>query len=428
MEAMKIALFASMTLFLTAGLVLAQEPSVPFSGPQAPVASSLMSQPDGVDPSESSPLAEPAPTQTIWFSAEYLLWWTSAAPNPVPLVTTFPAGTAALPGFALPGAIGGPGTQFVFGGESIDTGDRSGGRFTLGGWLNPQQTVGLEGSYFFIARRAVTQTVSSDAGGSPFLGMPFFDAGSATEKVFNIASPGTVAGGAVLTVTSQLQGADLNALVKVPKNDPWRLDALVGVRYLNLSERLTFAQNGAGLPGSRNAGVVSSAVDDFTTHNNFYGGQIGARGEARLGILFLSATAKVALGDMNEVVRISGSTLANESGGVLVPTAQTTVGGFFTQRSNIGRYSRDEVCVVPEVDISPGVQLAQWARLFVGYTFLYASDVARPGTQIDHQINLSQQAAFRPGGILVGPARPAFSFSGSDYWAQGLNFGLQLRY
>jgi hypothetical protein len=417
-----------MTLFLTAGLVLAQEPSVPFSDLQAPVASSLTSKPDGLDPSTSSPLAEPAPTEAIWFSAEYLLWWTRAAPNPVPLVTTFPAGTAALPGFPLPGAVGGPGTQLVFGGESISTEERSGCRFTLGGWLDPGQSLGLEGSYFFLARRTVTQTVSSDASGSPFLGMPFFDAGSATERVFNISSPGTVAGGAVLTVTGQLQGADLNALVNVPQNDPWRLVGLVGVRYLNLREGLTFAQNGAGLPGSRNAGVVSSAVDEFTTRDNFYGGQIGARGEARLGILFISATAKVALGDMNEVVSISGSTLANEAGGVLVPTAQTTLGGFFTQRSNIGRYNRDELCFVPEVDISPSVQLAQWARVFVGYTFLYASDVARPGNQIDHQINLSQQAAFRPGGILVGPARPAFSFSGSDYWAQGFNFGLQLRY
>jgi hypothetical protein len=31
-------------------------------------------------------------------------------------------------------------------------------------------------------------------------------------------------------------------------------------------------------------------------------------------------------------------------------------------------------------------------------------------------------------GPLVGSARPAFTFDGTDFWAQGLNFGVELSY
>jgi len=46
--------------------------------------------------------------------------------------------------------------------------------------------------------------------------------------------------------------------------------------------------------------------------------------------------------------------------------------------------------------------------------------VARPGDQIDLDVNLSQ---LKPSG-LVGPARPEFHWVGSDVWIQGLSAGL----
>ena len=51
----------------------------------------------------------------------------------------------------------------------------------------------------------------------------------------------------------------------------------------------------------------------------------------------------------------------------------------------------------------------------------------RPGTAIDRTINFSQSPVFSTG-TLVGPARPAFTFKDSDFWAQGINFGLEFRY
>ena len=96
----------------------------------------------------------------------------------------------------------------------------------------------------------------------------------------------------------------------------------------------------------------------------------------------------------------------------------------------IGERSRDVFAVVPEGSVTLGLQLTPWAALTVGYTFLYASDVVRPGDQIDRGINPTQNPSFT-GAVpapLVGPARPAFRFHGADVWAQGLTVGVTLQY
>jgi hypothetical protein len=58
------------------------------------------------------------------------------------------------------------------------------------------------------------------------------------------------------------------------------------------------------------------------------------------------------------------------------------------------------------------------------------SGVLRPGNQINHNVNLSQNAVLDPNGVgtLVGPAQPAFLLNRSDFWAQGVSIGLEFRY
>jgi hypothetical protein len=89
---------------------------------------------------------------------------------------------------------------------------------------------------------------------------------------------------------------------------------------------------------------------------------------------------------------------------------------------------------VPEAGLKVGYRLTPWASVFVGYTFLYASAVVRPGAQIDRNINTTQGMAFQapqtpaPTLALEGPARPAVRVRESDFWAQGLNIGVSLSY
>ena len=96
--------------------------------------------------------------------------------------------------------------------------------------------------------------------------------------------------------------------------------------------------------------------------------------------------------------------------------------------SNSGRFVHGRFAVVPELDVRLGYQLSRHARLFAGYTFLYWSEVVRAGDQIDTSLNATQVPVVRPAGPLLGPARPAFSFHGTDLWAQGGTFGLEFRY
>jgi hypothetical protein len=54
--------------------------------------------------------------------------------------------------------------------------------------------------------------------------------------------------------------------------------------------------------------------------------------------------------------------------------------------------------------------------------------VARPGNQVDLNVNRFQVPTSGFFGRGTGPDRPAFNFQNSDYWAQGINFGLQFTY
>ena len=83
---------------------------------------------------------------------------------------------------------------------------------------------------------------------------------------------------------------------------------------------------------------------------------------------------------------------------------------------------------MPEAGINFGYALTHHIRLTFGYTLLYWSNVFRAGDQIDRGLNPSELAAVFGRGPSTGAARPTYTFQSTDFWAQGLNFGLQFRY
>ena len=127
---------------------------------------------------------------------------------------------------------------------------------------------------------------------------------------------------------------------------------------------------------------------------------------------------------MQQVTQINGTT---ES---LGPNGTTTSfrGGLYALRSNIGQHQRDALAFIPEVGLNIGFQLTRHVKIFVGYTFLWVSTVGRAGDQIDPVINVSQFPIRSGNGPLKGRARPAPRISGTDFWAQGLNFGVELAF
>jgi hypothetical protein len=363
----------------------------------------------------------------IWGGAEYLLWWVRNQPVATPLVTT---GTP-----ASMGALGAPGTVVLFGGSDIDYHTFSGGRFTLGlGWGSScDGALGVEGSGFFLEKRIANMVATSSVTGVPILARPFQNALDATESEALVSFPGAARGSVVVSSGTSLYGWDVDLAAAGYRDGDWKLGLLGGFRYLNLTEDLNIGQVSSLLPGGTagfgfgNALVPPTTVtivDHFGTRNEFYGGQLGARVEYGGDHFFVSVLSKVALGSVHEVVDLAGFTSGTGPGTV----AGTTPGGLLVVSSNAGRRAHDEFAVVPEFGINVGYQVCRAFRVFVGYSFLYVSDVVRPGDQINRVVNPALIPASTSFGKGTGPAEPTFSFQRTDFWAQGVNFGLEFRF
>jgi hypothetical protein len=353
----------------------------------------------------------------IYVRVEYLLWWVKGASTP-PLVTTSPQGTPQTEA----GVLGQPGTSILFGDQPVNTGARSGGRITLGGWIDP--TTRIEGSYFQLAQSV--QTFGASSNGNPILAQPYFDVNpnstaAAMQNASAIAYPGAYSGSINIRSTSSLLGADLHAIHNLSFTDflddrQHRLDFLFGWRYLRLRDNLAINSNvnSAELAG---LGVVPSTVavsDSFGTTNNFNGVDLGMVSNYRHARWSLQTIGRMALGVTSENVNIAGSNT----------TAGSPVGGLLTQASNIGSYQRNGFAVVPQLQLMLGYDVTPRFRCQVGYDIMYWSRVARPGDQIDTTLNLSQAS----GQPLVGAARPAFGFHETDLWVQGFSAGAEYRF
>jgi Putative beta barrel porin-7 (BBP7) len=370
------------------------------------------------------------PDGRVWVSAEYLLWWAKDSRVP-PLVTTGPANPRQVP---PPGALGAVGTSALFSGESLNDDPFSGGRFTAGYWLNCSQTTGVEASYFFLGQRSGDfRAVSSGAPGSAVIARPFFDVSTGLPNSELIAFPGLAGGTVQVHSTTRLQGPEANLIYNLccscdccdccQSAPSYRWDLLGGFRYLDLRDGMGVVESTQVLPGAPVfSGDAINAFDQFDTRNQFYGGQLGVRGEVRQNRLFANITGKVALGDTHQTIDVNGATTITPPGG---PTA-VRPGGLLALPGNSGRFSRDEFSAVPEVDVNVGCQVTSNLRVFVGYNFLYWSSVVRSGDVIDLRVNSTRV----PTSLLPpsGPAALPLAFRNSDFWAQGVAFGAELRF
>ena len=81
----------------------------------------------------------------------------------------------------------------------------------------------------------------------------------------------------------------------------------------------------------------------------------------------------------------------------------------------------------PVLGINLGYHITPHVRVFVGYNFLYLSSVLRAADTIDPFVDAGRVPNFlnNPPPILPGTPRPAPQFRETDFWAQGINFGIQ---
>ncbi len=359
--------------------------------------------------------AQGSGTDTRWtVTAEMLMAWFKDSPTPVPIITDYYLGYAGVPD-----------TSVLLGGGSVNTNPNAGFRITGAYRIDNQWGVELSG--FYIPSRSTTSSVSSTGQeGSLDLLMPYIDASTGREDVSFISNAPTYSGSAHTTLDNDLGGFELNGTWSLGTHGAWRTSFLGGFRFLQLRESYTITT--ASPYNAPNPADVWNTTDNFDARNRFYGLQVGARSAYDSGPWTVGLMGKVALGTMQQRMSINGFLETNDFNNF--GAVQYFPGGYYALPSNSGDHSRNEFAVVPEIGINVGYRLTPQLTAFLGYSFLYASSVARPGDQVSRTINTTQNVAWVGDTALspTGPAQPSFSFNTSDFWAQTVSIGLVLSF
>lgn len=348
-----------------------------------------------------------------------------------PLITTSPAGTPANQAGVLPNA------RTLFGGNDVLDDGFEGGRLRFGIWLDRCHTWGVGAEYFELAQQTASFSGTSD--GNPILARPFFNVnprdnngvfGASRNDSQLVAFPDIISGNVRAVATSELVGAGFHVrnlrhcdegcskglFCGCPDHFCSRTEAMFGYRFLQLDESVQINES---LTSLDNDAPGSFGIQDrFETRNQFNGFDLGWTNRRTRGYWSLDTLIRIGIGNTRQTVRINGQTT--------IDGVRQTGGGLLAQTSNIGTYTQDEFTIVPEFGVNIGYQLSDHWRLFAGYTFIYWSNVVRPGDQIDLDLNPDLlPPASEP---VTGLQRPGFRFNTTDYWVQGASVGLEYRW
>ena len=319
----------------------------------------------------------------------------------------------------------------------------SGFRITGGYWRGDDRRVGMEFSGFATEQRGNFTFVQSNANGIPLIARPFTDAVTGGQGAILVSSPtengqGSFQGSALVATTSQTFGAEANVALNLFRSDPadaglMTVTALAGFRYLDLNEILTIS-SASTLIGNQTERFATQEVrapatigirDMFETNNRLYAGQLGLKSEVRYRKGYISFTGKVAFGLMNQILDVDGrSEVLDPTRGV----AAVSPGGLYAHSAMNGRRRNDEFAVVPEGIVRFGYNWSSWLTSYVGYSVLYTSRVIRPGEQYTQVVNvalLPTSPSFGNGGVV--PVRDP-AFTQTEFWLQGVSFGLEMKY
>lgn len=315
----------------------------------------------------------------------------------------------------LPGALGQPGTQILFGGSSLNDDDRSGGRFTLGRWLCPCQSSAVEVTYLMLEDEDSGFAASSNEFG--VLARPFFNTVTDAEDARLIGFPGVISGAIDVSSTTEFQTLEVVYRRAFARSDCARLDIIAGYRFAEHEDNLQINESSLALAGPL-AGTTFDLFDEFDTRNRFHGGELGLFIQRQSNPWWSwDILAKLAIGGSSHRAMVAGQTLVTDNMG----NAAANQGGLLAQGTNIGTYEWNDFATVSEFGVTLHHHMKYGLTASFGYTFIYWSNLARAGDQIDTTVNPTQI----PPGMLMGEARPAFPFRTTSFWAQGLRLGLE---
>jgi hypothetical protein len=345
---------------------------------------------------------------------EFLLRWFK------PVCETPPVITIGNPAAPVPGALGQPGTQVAIGqAHKFEFPMTPGLQLTVG-WDRGDRAIGLEASGFLMEQAANGQHFVADANGSPNTYLAY-QAPDNSYQALPFTIPGVVTGGSVSVGSTKLWGVEGD--LRVPFSSdlgscPFYGKFLVGGRYLDLTDRVRVT-NMLRLVADPSA--VAVGADQFSTHNQFAGPQVGTTLGLGWGRWSLEYTTKLAAGVTHQQRNVDGSPLL--PGSTLSPFL--VPGPLLALPSNISHDSAQRVTLVPEVGVKSRVKLTSWCSVSLGYSLLYWNKVLCPGDQMSPLANITQLPFHGP---VTGTLEPKPLFVHTDYFAQGLNFEIQFAY
>ena len=393
----------AMAVLVAASTTQAQEIQPPTPSPFEENASSPDELPEL--PPESS-----GPSWRLWAGVEALGWAISGQSLP-PLVTGSPTGTPR----EQAGILGAPGTQILYGDQTVNGNLQPGIRTYAGLFLGENKKAAVEGSFFTLYGTGASWLSPE----GPIVARPFTDAANGQPNSALVNLPGVVSGLVGIDTGQCFYGLDVNLRRNLRTAANGRFDLVAGYRNMGLTEGLGIYEY-LDMPDTGSGTKSYLVSDNFWSKNIYNGGQIGLAGSWWLGRWAFDARALLGLGGTSTTVCINGSTTA------YLPTGDTTYGnGLLARQQNIGEYTVQRLSFVPEVALRLSYQLTPHMAINAGYTFLYWTGVARPANQIDSQLNLHPSLGANPQSAI----HPTLStINATDIWIQGVSTGLEFRF
>lgn len=417
----------------------------------------------------------------VYLRAEYLSWWFDGMDIPALVTEADVVGMDPNTGQTL---IDLANARNILGPGEVFDDQRDGVRVAIGLWLDDCGTCAIEGDYLTFGEETFVYQAGVRDGAEPddvFIFRPYFNQFDVFEnpldpntlliprgETFEDVDTDLLDGTVTVEINSEFQSAGLrfrHSLCCVPgccgvgcgdcvgcgsgcgmraggglppyagllgrlhyllKNGTRRTDLLWGVRWASLDESLGITEDLEVIdPNSPAVGTQILVRDYFATSNDFVGGEIGYTTEWQCDRWSLSLLSKLAIGNNRQRILIDGYTQTTEPGEEAAPPEP---GALYAQSTNIGSDERDELSVIPELNMTLGYQLTKRLRLTAGYTFFYWCNVVRPGDIIDTDVN----STLLPGSTVtrdeVEGDHPRREFVTTDLWAQGLNVGGEYRW
>jgi hypothetical protein len=372
---------------------------------------------DGVMPGQNPQIHKAAGgPDRAWLDVEHIAWRVRSMPIAFPLAVTSPPGSA--------GILGQEGTRVLFPTENVDYGSHFNVlRLTGGFWCGAERIWGVELSGFIQEAKSQVAEFSTPLNGRQVLARPLIDALTGQLSAVLVGFPGLFAGDIFINARLKMGGAEANALRALVYCDRFKLNLLGGIRYIDHDESLQITSRSTIPNLDPTDPTLVDIFDEFACRNQFIGAQLGFQMELRHRRCFLDLTGKVALGNQNEQLVVRGLT-NNQTLGVTIsqPFGMLALAGNSTNEDD------NEFAYVPELSLKFGYQWTQRLSTYIGYNALYISRLLRPGDQIDPVINPVFLPVSEQFGGDFGPVRPINMFNKSDFWTQGVSFGVMIRY